>query len=115
MGSELGRMKPGLEPADSPTNMDIAWAAGIYEGEGGSRFHARSTSVIIVQKDKWILYKLKRFFGGDIYKHGSFSSWRTSGTRARGFLMTIYSFLSPWRQEQARKALKLNYNRKQSS
>lgn len=108
-------MTPGLESAEHPTILDIAWAAGIFEGEGSTTLERGSTRCQVAQKDPWLLVRLKALFGGTIIDHLNTvtpsgratyrSDWKLSGTRARGFLMTIYSFLSPRRQEQARRAL----------
>lgn len=97
-----------------PTIRDIAWAAGVYEGEG-SVSHPGYTEVTVTQKDRWILDRLKRFFGGRVYykanhgagkyKHHAVHRWYLYGASARGFLLTIFSFLSPWRRQQARKVL----------
>ncbi len=119
----LGYMKPGLEAVEHPTSIEIAWATGLYEGEGSCGNASGTAGVAICQKDHWILYRMKTLFGGSIRHRDAhktsnivtkvgtlsyprnISEWYMSGTRARGFLMTIYKFLSPRRQEQVRKAL----------
>ena len=107
-----GRQDPRVPKSRvSPSTQDIAWAAGLYEGEG-SVHGASGYQVSLTQKDPWILYKLQLLFGGslrlklngDISK--SISAWTLSGARARGFLLTMYKFLSPRRQEQAMRALR---------
>jgi hypothetical protein len=107
-------MKPGLEAQAHPTIRDIAWAAGLYEGEGSCV--ARTCSASIAQKDRWVLERMKLLFGGTIHEHRtpkyeSFFSWRVNGTRARGFVMTIYVLLSPRRQEQVRALLAVEAKR----
>ena len=98
------------DPASiAPTLTDLAWAAGIWEGEGnisrGSECWRQR--VCVVQKDTWILHKLKDLFGGSIYRSDQrCSAWYVSGPRARGFIYTIYSWLSPRRREQVRVALR---------
>jgi hypothetical protein len=104
-----------LAPSEKPCALDIAWAAGVYEGEGtcAAPRHSRpSLSVLIVQKDIWLLEKLKRLFGGSVYYRKSYalhlspcSVWALTGPRARGFAYTIYTYLSPRRRVQLRKAL----------
>ena len=94
----------------SPSVVQIAWAAGLYEGEG-SVHGANGHQVSLMQKDTWILRRLQEFFGGTLRLKlngpgKSISAWTLSGARARGFLMTIYKFLSPRRQEQAMRALR---------
>ena len=87
---------------------DIAWAAGIYEGEGYCKYGKRTFSVIIGQKDDWLLKKLKRLFGGSIYYNKSgkqIPRWAIHGARARGFIYTIFSYMSPRRRYQLREKL----------
>jgi hypothetical protein len=62
--------------------------------------------VAVAQKDTWILERLKALFGGTIGStNPGMSAWQIHGARARGFLFTIYSLLSPRRKVQVRKAL----------
>lgn len=92
----------------SPTTLDIAWAAGIWEGEGWCGKPTDSYRVSVVQKDTWLLYKLKDLFGGSITvprPKTNCSEWRIFGPRAHGFLLTIFTFLSPRRRVQVRKML----------
>jgi len=87
------------------TSLQIAWAAGIYEGEGSCGWtgrHKNCQEAIIVQKDRWLLEKFVELFGGRISTHGSCSKWKVTGPTARGFLMTVYTFLSPRRKEQVK-------------
>jgi hypothetical protein len=94
--------------SEHPTAIDIAWMAGIYEGEGCVQMHGRTPTVTVSQKDPWILFRLQRLVGGSVrhysYTH-QFSNWTINGALARGFLMTIYNFLSPRRRTQATTAL----------
>jgi hypothetical protein len=102
-----GRIKPGSSPSAHPAMKDIYWAAGIYEGEGSCHYSRRSIEALVSQKDRWILERLRSLFGGSIpppHKSGC-SIWLSSGSRARGFLMTIYQLLSPRRQAQIKKCL----------
>ena len=105
-------------PTLHPTTKDIAWAAGIIEGEGSvckaKKCHfGQGIKLTVVQKDDWILRKLRDLFGGslayqnaahDAYKKGPtrLPIWRISGVRAFGLTMTIFQFMSPRRQEQFR-------------
>ncbi len=105
-----GTMKPGLEATISPTNMDLAWAAGIFEGEGYmSRMRKTSQQCGVGQKDRWVVDRFKAFFGGSICERQMngepFYQWHISGARARGFLMTMFTFLSPRRQGQVQACL----------
>ncbi len=94
----LGQSKHGLEATLTPTVCDVAWAAGVFEGEGC----CTEPQVAVTQKDTWLLYRLQALFGGRIqlnYSNGC-SRWVITGPRARGFLMTAFSFLSPKRKLQ---------------
>jgi hypothetical protein len=98
-----------------PKVRDIAWAAGFYEGEGSCNFATYSQHVTIGQVEREPLDRLRRFFGGTVtarpgHDYGSYKSrptntWVIHGPRARGFLLTIYAFLSAKRQAQIRKVL----------
>lgn len=110
----LGRESPHTPKAISrPTIRDIAWVAGIFEGEGCALYTTQTTRVSVAQNDRWILDKMSMLFGGTIRKGYSASKlsnnpswvWVASGARARGIGMTIYRWLSPRRQEQMRRAL----------
>ena len=110
------RTLPRLLPVRSPNSLDIAFAAGFYEGEGsiqriGSPQSTAegSTLVIIGQKNREILDRLRELFGGSIgesiRKDGVFYCWRITGVLSRGFVFTIYKFLSLHRKQQVRKCL----------
>jgi hypothetical protein len=75
---------------------DIAWAAGVFEGEGSINRH----NLRVAQKDHWLLVKLQALFGGSVYPRAACSEWHLSGSRARGFALTIFSFMSPRRKAQ---------------
>lgn len=103
-------MKPGLEATEHPTLMQITWAAGLYEGEGSCRRVSRNSSQVhLGQKDRWVCDRMKALFGGSITERPMngqpFYEWHIHGARARGFLMTMFSFLSPRRQEQVKASL----------
>ncbi len=93
-----------------PSTLDIAWAAGVYEGEGTAGI---STSIVsVMQKDLWLCRRLQQLFGGSIRTleprracPNPIHHWQICGGRARGFLWTVYRFLSPRRQAQARRML----------
>ena len=61
----------GMDAVKRPTAIEVAWAAGIYEGEGscvtnhsGSGYESFVASVN--QKDPEILYRMRDLFGGTI-------------------------------------------------
>ena len=92
-----------------PTTLDIAWAAGLYEGEGYAGPNKGHPYVCLSQNNPWVCNKLKELFGGtvrtrevDKKRNPHISTvWFCSGSRASGFIMTIYKFLSPRRKLQA--------------
>lgn len=108
-----GWADPKRRPLEHPSVLDIAWAAGVYEGEGSvvvpeSPYGMRTPVVSLTQKDKWLCPRLRTLFGGTVKQNtkqnGSYDYWRLTGPRALGFLLTIYKFLSPRRQQQIQDA-----------
>lgn len=114
-GSNRVSSDPKLAPSLHPTLTDLAWAAGIYEGEGSTDINAAAIRVTVTQKDPWLLHRLRQFFGGSVrieqratlYRgtYRAIGRWYLRGARARGFLLTVFSWLSPRRRTQARKVL----------
>ena len=112
------KLNPKSAPSEYPTTQDIAWAAGIYEGEGWCAQDSKSR-IKVGQKDPWLPERLRALFGGSVYmEHHSrisdgyhredpFYVWALSGARARGFLMSIYGLLSPRRKAYIARALEL--------
>lgn len=112
----IKRDKPGLAPRLTPSDLDIAWAAGFYEGEGScsrSGERGRSFVVSIAQKDPECLYRIRDLFGGSVkeYKNDrgnlatngqgfTIYAWRVCGDKARIFVAVIYSMLSARRKMQ---------------
>jgi len=104
----IGRSyKPELDRLESPSVLDITWAAGVYEGEG-SCFSStpRNVTVTVSQKDEWLLERLRVYFGGRVHvttkksRHRGIHEWKAHGQRAVDFLTEIYLYLSPRRQAQ---------------
>lgn len=87
----------------SITVKDIAWAAGVYEGEGNCNKH----QITIAQKETWLLYKLQDLFGGSIgiHKTTKISYLSMSGINARQFALCIFTFLSPHKRKQIRDSI----------
>src|ERR1700676_3611486 len=94
------------------TTVQYAWFAGIYEGEGstgnqGIRKGIRSKGLFIVigQKHPWLLYRIRKLFGGNIGKKRKDGCrvWYLGSVHARALLRTIYPLLSPHRKQQIRK------------
>lgn len=97
------------------TARDIAWFAGILEGEGsfGTPTRTRrSDTVSITQKEPWILHRIASLVGGGSVKLNeqsngrSYFRWDCYGPRARGVAMTVFTFMSPHRKEQIKRMLR---------
>ena len=96
-----------VEPVRTPTDIDVAWIAGLYEGEGTCYGHKNSgrISVGIYQKDPEILYWCMEMFGGwiSLMRPGQEHEchvWNLGGDNARLFLQAIYPFMSARRKVQ---------------
>lgn len=93
-------------PSRRPTLIDIAWIAGLYEGEGSA---SRGT-ITIPQKEREVLDRVQELVGGRVsgphyrvepsgeptYQH----KWWATGRRGRGIAMTMYFLLSARRRAQ---------------
>jgi hypothetical protein len=108
--------KSTVRAAVRPRARDIEWAAGFIEGEGNFRGEATNEQVIVGQVQKEPLLKLQRLFGGSVRPRtmkpapdGCTRSqlwlWVVCGARARGVMLTLYSLMSPRRQQQIQTAL----------
>lgn len=94
--------------ATSPTVGEIAWAAGLFEGEGWSGAHDTigHAHLVIAQKDRWVLDRMAKLFGGRVWtQRNGMSYWRVGGARAIGVAFTLFSFLSPRRRQQIKAML----------
>jgi hypothetical protein len=125
----LGKYAKHTLPTLKPTTRDIAWAAGVYEGEGtcsvythnhGKKRNGEYTTISmrVAQKDPWLCHRLRDLFGGTVRSYQTkanspkdpelvrtYHAWDTTGSRALGILQTFYILLSPRRQEQIRVVL----------
>ncbi len=98
-GRPVGWRDKRIEATEIPTTVDIAWAAGIYEGEG----NVSDRVLQVTQKDTWLLYRLSALFGGSVrprFEPNPCYHWSVSGSRKRDFAAIIYDHLSPRRQAQ---------------
>lgn len=115
-----GKYGDSLEPTRKPTETDVAFFAGFFDGEGSCTPHKqhRALSVKISQKDPELLYRLRDLWGGSVrfwavknekgswifegyesYKNPIYV-WTVTGDRARGFLRQIYPLVSNRRKVQ---------------
>lgn len=100
-------------PTRQATMHDIHWLAGFFEGEGS---FSDDGHVRITQVTRWPLDRVREVFGGRVIQYEtdaingriSVFCWYATGARARGIAMTMYSLLSPRRQLQARRMLKVS-------
>jgi len=106
---------PELDATKVPSALDIAWSAGIYEGEGCCRNCGkgkRGFMVSVGQKDPELLYRLRDWFGGNIQdqapKH-DFRLWNACGDRARIFIALIYEYMTSRRRSQIDDTGALNF------
>lgn len=114
---KLGEVSTNVKKSlQKPCTTDLTWAAGFIEGEGHLQIHRerrlRTFSLMVSQINKWPIYRLQSFFGGNIGKqkrsklsNSSLLRWAIHGARARGVIMTLYKFFSPKLQNRAREAL----------
>lgn len=87
-----------------PTEVEIAWAAGFYEGEGYVGCNG-SLSVVIFQNSTWPLERVKRYFGGSIRPSQSGYVLGMTGSLAENFMVAVLPHLSPRRVDQYRDKL----------
>jgi hypothetical protein len=105
--------REGLDAVRRPTAIEVAWAAGIYEGEGSCVTNhngkgSMSFSVTVAQKDPELLYRMRDLFGGTISHYERIFNkkvcpifhWKICGDRARTFIGVIYPFLTARRKQQ---------------
>ena len=109
------RQLKSLPATREPSQLDVAWVAGFFEGEGNMLVPTqknRTARCDITQKDRWVLEKVQNLFGGQIVSHynkqypaTTYYRWQCFGPNARAFLSLIYPFLSPRRQEKIDRVL----------
>ena len=94
------------------SSLDIAWAAGFYEGEGCIGFYGNTLMLRVGQVQKEPLERLQRMFGGSIYlqqrkdpNHKPIWRWTLSTRKAAQAAMTLLALLSPRRTKQVKEAL----------
>lgn len=105
-----------VAPVREPSDLDIAWTAGLYEGEGCVQPSSKSSlQITVAQNERQILDWLVEMFGGGISqskpvprKHGGWTTgifvWNLTGIRAFQFADKITPYLSDRRKVQMEKA-----------
>lgn len=108
--------KEHLKGTTAPTLLDIAWGAGIFEGEGcvscsGGIGNHRGFGLVVAQKDPEILHRMRELFGGSVVEREiggrPCGIWAVYGARARGVAFTFFKLLSARRKSQVLKYLQL--------
>lgn len=107
-----GRQRIDYPPVLTPSELDIAFAAGFYEGEGYFGLNISDDEMAkISQNDREILDWLVLRFGGVIYgpkvnEVGNLCyEWVVVRDRAINFMTAILHYLSKSRQEQFNQAM----------
>jgi hypothetical protein len=96
-----------LMPTATPTEADVLFFAGFYEGEGSATRTANGGIVVQVpQKDPEVIYRGRSLWGGSIRrpKGRDISVWVLCGDRARLFLIAVYPHVSSRRKSQIESA-----------
>lgn len=98
-----------VPPTKEPTDIDIAWMAGFFEGEGSvTHSNGKKASVSIPQKDPEILFRIREMIGGSISKtlreETYLHTLNLGGDNGRRFLQSIYPFMSSKRKFQIEEA-----------
>jgi len=105
-----------------PSEITIAWAAGLFDGEGTIAFYKARVHVAIHMTDKDLLDRMQEAFGGQIYlttkqKEHHKTSWKwaiTTTAKSIEFLDMIYPYLGVRRQAKVEAARDLQQFNKQA-
>src|SRR5687768_7217556 len=95
-------------------NDDVAWAAGVFEGEGAATISGRGRPHLAIRTtDEWTARRVADILGGVVY--GPYSNdyadgyvrkpvfmWKAAGDLAFSVAWTLYTYLSPRRQARIR-------------
>lgn len=92
----------------TPSDLDIAWMAGIYEGEGCISSQDGRTIMVVSQKDPELLFRCRELFGGsitEVRKGTKFNchAWKLYGDIARNLFIAIYPYMTSRRKMQIEK------------
>lgn len=97
------------------SNVAIAWAAGLFEGEGSISVEHNKIRVTIEMTDRDVLEKIQEIFGGSLYDlkiraphyKPSYKWMLTSSHTAAEFLDYVMPYLFARRKNRAEEALTL--------
>jgi hypothetical protein len=100
------------ESTPNVTTIQLAWAAGFLEGEGSFGCHGGTPRVSAGQVQREPIDRLTQMFGGHVWERAPIGMgtkpcwiWALNKQKSAGVMMTLYSFMSPKRQEEIRNAL----------
>jgi hypothetical protein len=93
--------------------LDLAWLAGLFEGEGNVSINGKSLTVRIKMTDEDVVMRAAAVMGAKVYsaptqkRKARKPTWiaQAKGSIAAGVIMTLYPWLGVRRREQARSAL----------
>ena len=94
------------------TGIEIAWLAGLFEGEGNVSINGRSLTIRIKMTDKDVVVRAATLLSAALYEHDPGRGWKRTwiaqlkGDGAAGWAMTLYSWLGVRRRGQTRGALR---------
>jgi len=95
----------------SVTAIDVAWLAGLVEGEGNLGVNGRSLTIRIKMADHDVILRAAELLEGKVYPvpvpEGRRPQWLTQvkGSIAAGWAMTLYPWLGMRRRQQVRDGL----------
>lgn len=93
------------------TPIDIAWLAGLIEGEGNISVNGRSITIRVKMTDQDVIARASELLAGKVYSskvpRDRRPQWLTQvkGATAAGWAMTLYPWLGRRRRQQVRDAL----------
>jgi hypothetical protein len=94
------------------TMIDIAWLAGLVEGEGNISINGRSFTIRIKMADRDVVERAAALLGAKLYpvdapRPGWKAMWlaQVKGAAAAGWAMTLYPWLGVRRRQQVRDAI----------
>ena len=88
---------------------DIAWLAGLLEGEGCFRLnHGKYPVIVVTMTDEDVIIKAKNIWKSNTRVYHYKNLWRTevSGAHAVSWMMSLYPFLCERRREKVIKIIK---------
>jgi len=106
----------GYQTQDLPSREEIAWAAGIFEGEGCIHLHSPGTSpgtkrraeLTVAMKDRDVIERLQAILGGWVNPNAyrDMNVWREAGfERVQADIAMMWPWLGSRRRQRAKEVL----------